>query len=61
MLCSFGSSTQGLVGPESGSVTAGKGDSFVRAGLLSVFDIGMLVRCPGESYELATNRISESP
>lgn len=38
MLCSFGSSTQGLVGPESGSVTAGKGDSFVRAGLLSVFE-----------------------
>lgn len=37
MLCSFGCSTQGPVGPESGSVTAGKGDSFVRAGLLSVF------------------------
>jgi len=44
VLCSFGSSTQGLVGPESGSVTAGKGDSFSRAGFLSVFDIGMLVR-----------------
>lgn len=38
VLCSFGSSTQGPVGPESGSVTAGKGDSFVRAGLLSVFE-----------------------
>ena len=37
VLCSFGSSTQGPVGPELGSVTAGKGDSFVRAGLLSVF------------------------
>jgi hypothetical protein len=34
---SFGSSTQRPVGPESGSVTANKGDSFVRAGLLSVF------------------------
>jgi hypothetical protein len=37
VLCSFRSSTQGPVGPESGSVTAGKGDSFVWAGLLSVF------------------------
>jgi len=36
-LLSHGSNTQGSVGPESGSVTAGNGDSFARAGLLSVF------------------------
>ena len=46
LLCWFGSSTQGPVGPESGSVTASDGDSFAWAGLLSVFcSSGITVLC----------------
>ena len=46
MLCSFGSSTQEPACAKSAQGNARKGDSDSGAGFLSVFDIGMLVRCP---------------